>query len=555
MNEIKEENLIYYGYARKSSSDKSERQVKSNPEQKNFINKKHKELKDQNPKVKLKHIFEESKSAKDPDIRIDFYEMLKGIEAGKANGLICYRLDRLSRNALDTARIQTMLRKGIIKSIVTSEREYKPRDSGLIFYVFTGLADEEILVMSDRVKQRLQGKVDAGDKPGFAFNGFLNTLTETPGKNYIIPDPERFDLIKKMFEMFLTSKYSIGQIVDIANNDWGFRTRIAKKVGGKLLSKSTLRSWLLNPFFAGYFMHKGEMKKGNHKNMISLMEHYRILEMLGKNRKSRITKRHIPFTSGIIHCAECQSAVSAQIKKERYVYYHCIAKNGLKCSQRDRKWIKAENLDTQIKRLIDTITIFPEFRDWALAKLREMHKMEEQDQENIFDTQQKTLASCNKQLNNLLDLKLQDRVDEKEYDTKRNLLLAQKHDLEEKLKNTQQRVEDWLKDAERIIDFATYAHANYLKADYQTKNKILIGLGQIENMEKSQNFLLDKGILRINPNPVLETIKKNYPEQRENYIKLELHKTPPEARTKAQIEGAAQIRAAWDPGQFQNLCI
>lgn len=99
------------------------------------------------------------------------------------------------------------------------------------------------------------------------------------------------------------------------------------------------------------------------------------------------------------------------------------------------------------------------------------------------------------------------------------------------------------------------AHANYLKADYQTKNKILIGLGRIDEIQKSQNFLLDKGILRINPNPVLETIKEIYPEQKEKYIKLELHKTPPEARTKAQIEGAAEIRSVWDNRQFQNLLI
>ena len=319
MDKDKEENLIYCGYARKSTSDKEERQVKSIPEQKDFIKEKFKELQAQNPKVKLKHTYEEAKSAKDPDVRPVFNEMLENIKSGKANGLILFRLDRASRNPPDTSRIQWMLRKGIIKSIITSEREYKPRDSGLIFSVLTGLADEEIMVLSDRVKHRLQNKVAAGDKPGFAYNGYLNTKAEEKGKNYIIPDPERFDLIKKMFEMFLTSKYSIGQIVDIANNEWGFKTKIAKSIGGKPLRRSTLRSWLLSPFFAGYFMHKGKMVKGNHTSMISLMDHYRILEMLGKKKRSRVTKRHIPFTSGTVRCSECLSAVSAQIKKERYI--------------------------------------------------------------------------------------------------------------------------------------------------------------------------------------------------------------------------------------------
>ena len=49
----------------------------------------------------------------------------------------------------------------------------------------------------------------------------------------------------------------------------------------------------------------------------------------------------------------------------------------------------------------------------------------------------------------------------------------------------------------------------------------------------------------FNPNPVLIPIKKDYPEYHQEYIKLELHKTPPEARTKAQNEGAAKLCSAW----------
>ena len=520
--------IKYVGYARKSTEDTG-RQVQSIDDQLEFTKKK---VKDEHLEI-IGTPYSESKSAKAPDVRTAFYKMLEKIESGEANGIIAWKLDRLSRNPVDTARVQWLLQKGIIKSIITSDREYLPEHSGLLFSVETGMANQTVLDLSKNVKRGLSSKVSKGHPPINAPLGYLNTKNLGKGENYIIPDPERFDLVRKMWDLMLTARYTVPQILKIVNEDWGFKTKKTKKQGGKELSRSALYRIFSDIFFTGtHYYYKGvPYSNGQHKPMITLQEFDRVQEILGRKGKPRLKEHRFSFT-GAIHCNECGCSITAEVQKG-ITYYHCTGRRkDYKCSQ--RKYIRVEELELQIKIEVDKITIIPKFRDWALERLREFHKKEGQDQENIYETQHKTMLSCQKQLNKLLDMRLQDQVTEEEYNTKRNILLGQIDDLEEKLKNTQQRVKDWLKTAERVINFATYAHGNFIKGDYEVKKKILLGLGS--------NFILKDGKLKIEDAEWLIPIKENYKVLETEYLKFELDET----LSQKEKEGAlVPLRSTW----------
>src|SRR3990167_5367542 len=61
--------------------------------------------------------FVEKRSAKTPG-RPVFEEMLKRIERGEAQGVICWKIDRLSRNPVDSGRISWLLQQSVIQKIV-----------------------------------------------------------------------------------------------------------------------------------------------------------------------------------------------------------------------------------------------------------------------------------------------------------------------------------------------------------------------------------------------------------------------------------------------------
>ncbi len=88
----------YILYARKSSEDKN-RQVTSIEDQIKELTRIAREN-----DIQIVEIISESKSAKKPG-REGFNEMLQKIHQGQADGILCWKLDRLARNPIDNGNI------------------------------------------------------------------------------------------------------------------------------------------------------------------------------------------------------------------------------------------------------------------------------------------------------------------------------------------------------------------------------------------------------------------------------------------------------------------
>ena len=87
--DIKPENFKYVIYARKSTDDK-DKQVRSLGDQ---IKECEEYAKGKN--LKCKDIIQEAVSAKEPDIRPKFREMIDALKAGKYDGILSWHPDRL----------------------------------------------------------------------------------------------------------------------------------------------------------------------------------------------------------------------------------------------------------------------------------------------------------------------------------------------------------------------------------------------------------------------------------------------------------------------------
>jgi DNA invertase Pin-like site-specific DNA recombinase len=94
--------IKYFLYVRKSS-ESEDRQVAS-------IDSQIKELTEVAKKEKLKiiDVLTESQSAKAPG-RNQFNDMVQRISKGEAQGILCWKLDRLARNPIDGGSINWML--------------------------------------------------------------------------------------------------------------------------------------------------------------------------------------------------------------------------------------------------------------------------------------------------------------------------------------------------------------------------------------------------------------------------------------------------------------
>ena len=108
--EIDIKTLKYFLYVRKSD-ESEDRQVDSIADQISVLNALADEL-----KIEVVDIFTEARSAKAPG-RPVFDDMIVKIKRGKANAILCWKPNRLSRNPIDSGTIGWLLQEGILKHI------------------------------------------------------------------------------------------------------------------------------------------------------------------------------------------------------------------------------------------------------------------------------------------------------------------------------------------------------------------------------------------------------------------------------------------------------
>ncbi len=208
MNNKNLRNIRYRLYARKST-DTEDRQVQSLEDQVKYMQERAKEL---GLNIVGKPI-RESKSAKRPYNRPLFSAMLEEIEEGKIDGIICWKVDRLSRNPTDSGHIQQLLQDEKIQHILAMDKSYYPEDNSIVFSVEASQAAEYVRKLAVDTRRGMQSKAEKGHKPGVPPVGYLNDRFE----KIVIADPDRFNLVRMLWDKMLTGTYSIAQLVTIAD--------------------------------------------------------------------------------------------------------------------------------------------------------------------------------------------------------------------------------------------------------------------------------------------------------------------------------------------------
>src|SRR5437867_10651857 len=330
--------------------------------------------------------FGESRSAKLSHARPEFQKMIEMIERGEANAILAWHPDRLSRNLGDVDTLVRLMEDRKLAAIITPQ--YMFGNTPLEKYILISECTRAKLENDNRgvnVKRGLIGKVRKGWRPGVAAIGYLNGTANPRGERDLLPDPERFDKVKRLLYLFLTGNYSVRGLHKIAHERLLITTRRTKRQGGKPLALSHVYRLLTNPFYCGRFWWKNqetgerELHDGRHAPMITDEEFWQIQALLGKRVRSQSKTRLFPYTA-LMTCGECGAAITAEEKWQiicgacktkfasqnkdqcpgcgvriaymekkkllHYVYYHCTKHKG-PCSQ---KGVRVENLEEQIDR-------------------------------------------------------------------------------------------------------------------------------------------------------------------------------------------------------------
>lgn len=492
--------MKYFLYCRKSSED-ADRQVQSIDDQKKVMQEMAKSR-----GVEIVKIFEESQSAKSPG-RPKFSEMMERIHKGEAQGILAWKLDRLARNPIDGGNVIWMLQTGILQKIITNDREYHPHDNVLMMSVEFGMANQFILDLSKNVKRGMRAKYEKGIRPTLAPLGYLNDKIE----HTIVSDPNRFHLVRKMWDLMITGGYTPEKIAKIASEKWGLTSRTTKKVVGKPIGRSTVYSIFKNPFYCGLIEMDGELKEGIHEAMITKKEYEKVQKILGRKGNPRSSKKEFPFT-GLLQCGECGCAITAEdkskyLKKEKqvkfYTYYHCTKKkrhpDGSKCSQ---KSIETAKLETQIIDFLGNIRVSDEFFEWQKKWAVSQTDQEAKDRETAKKNLSRNLGRASKKMDNLIRLKINDPelFTDEEFKTQKNEIIQEKNGILAELKKLDDKQNNWIDLADRIYAFSLCAKEKFENGTLEDRRYILSSTGS--------KIILKDGKLDIEGKKVFRVIEK-----------------------------------------------
>ena len=179
-------------------------------------------------------------------------------------------------------------------------------------------------VLSEDTLKGMTQKAKSGLYPSAAPHGYRNV--EGPdGRRIIVPNSDA-PTITKLFEEFATGEYSVKALAAKTRSE-------GRSIGGKPLPKSNLHQILRRRLYSGDFDYGGTTYTGKHEPLVTHELWEKVQTLLGRRpqtKKGRV-KHDFAYTD-LVRCGHCDCVLVGELKKGKYVYYHCTGYRG-KCGE------------------------------------------------------------------------------------------------------------------------------------------------------------------------------------------------------------------------------
>jgi len=405
----------YFIYCRKSS-EAEDRQVLSIDSQRVELERLAERL-----GIEVAVVLTEAKSAKAPG-RPVFSAMLDRLARGEAQGLLCWKLDRLARNPIDGGAVIWALTQGQLEIITPTQTFRSQDDNTILLYIEFGMAQKYITDLSRNVKRGIRAKLERGIWPNMPPPGYLNdTLVKR-----VVVDEVRFPLLRRAWEHLLSGQYSVARIRRLLNQEWGYRTR-----RGVPIALGILHRIFTNPFYAGILQSRQGRFPGTHQPMVTEAEFWRAQDILGHRGRPRPKSYTFPFR-GLISCGGCGGPITAEHKVNRYgshyVYYHCT--HTRPCRQRS---LEATTIEQTIADFLGRLTVSPRLLDWAYQQLEDADAGDRAHRLAVAENLRVTIEAKRKERWNIIHLRARELITEEDFLVARETLDRELASLEPKL--------------------------------------------------------------------------------------------------------------------------
>ena len=447
--------MKYIIYCRKST-DTEDKQVLS-------LESQEKELMDiaKRDDLEIVEILQESKSAKAPG-RPVFNDLLKKLDSGKADAVLCWKIDRLTRNPVDGGQIQWLLQNNKIKCIRTFEKNFLPSDNVLLMSIEQAMANQYIRDLSVNVKRGNRAKLERGEWPNHVPLGYLNDKATKTAKI----DKKFAPYIVRAYELYLTGGYTLDQITKVLYDE-GLRT----KTGGMCRSNQIHR-FFINRFYCGMMERDGKIYDGKHKGIISISEFNQAQDVL-HNRQHPHPKKYFYSAQGFLKCDVCGCALTVDTRKG-HKYYYCT--NGKGICEQHKGYMRSEYVDEALADMFKVLKFEKEVIDTSYEAYKEENAMKADYVDTGRDNLLNELNGLSEKESLLVDSYSSQVLRKDLYEQKMLDIENKRTELKKQLKEVEMKgavAESTIEQIKNIFLDGNQASEKYLTLDEHEKRKML----------------------------------------------------------------------------------
>ena len=392
--------------------------------------------------------------------RTGFAEMVSSLEENPGSLIILVeKTDRLYRNLKDWVTLDELdVEVHFVKENLVLSRDSRSSEK-FVHGIKVLMAKNYIDNLSEEVKKGMREKAEQGHWPSMAPIGYVNNL-ET---HRIELDPTRAPVIAEVFRWYASGSYSLRQVTQMAAN-----AGLTKLKSGKLLNKAEIHRILRNPIYYGDFVWNHKSYTGKHSSLISKNLFNTVQGVFDRANRPKQSKRSFAFT-GLLTCGFCGCSMTAEIKKQRYVYYHCTGYRG-KCGN---TYVSEESLSEILGNLVKQIQIDPEISDKMVGALRDSHEDKKRFHNDAVKSLQTQYAAIQVRIDKAYDDKLEGTITEDFWQLKSGKWQAEQNRLRDSLAQYEAASDRYIDRGLEILELAKHAHSQYLSHNHQERRKIL----------------------------------------------------------------------------------
>jgi site-specific DNA recombinase len=374
--------------------------------------------------------------------RKTFGEMVEFLKRSRdCRTVLVEKTDRLYRNLRDAVTIEELE----IEIHFVKENQVLSKESRSQVKFMQGInllmARNYVENLREEVIKGMREKAEQGIYPGRAPFGYRNNRE----KRTMEAHPDNAEIVKFVFERYASGQYSLITL----------RQAVRERYG-KTINRSYLHTILTNPVYVGIFGWSGKSYRGTHATFISPALFESVQNVIRGHHKGKYRKHEVAFR-GMLTCAYDHCTVTAERKKDKYVYYRCSGYRGRCPLPRFREGQIAEKLGQILKNI--------HIPDQVVAQLERSLEGDQLQRKNRVDSDRARLELRLDEVRRRIDQAYTDKLDGKisEDFWQRKMIewQAEEQRVDRALMELEACSDDRLRGAKRILELANKAYFLY----------------------------------------------------------------------------------------------